>query len=638
MVSALRRFGATILFCLVIVASAHADDVPSIVVSPYFVPTSIQRAGSSISVISRDQIERSSAGTLADLLRSVPGVTVMESGGAGGQALVYLRGAEPQHTLVMIDGIRVNDVSSARDEYDFAGFSATDIERIEILRGPQSALYGSDAIGGVINIITRRPPSGGPRASLTLEGGSYGTFRSTLSAAQTVGRFSLSGSGTFFRTDGFSRVGDASHDEADGAEKFAGNIRGSVDLGESRKLEFGIDGYQSNADIDGAAPNPSGSCPSDSVCFANKVTTAANAPNTSDRTVLNAFGRYSFVTLDGRLQNALTFLTTNTRRVLDQLNSGTLNHYDYKGSDVGAEYQGVLTLERGSILVGGNLHMQKASNVNDDAASPDFDKTRSLFAGYLLYQVPVGERLNLSFAGRYDGQFGGDGFTTGRATAVYAIPETETRFHGSIGTGAKLPTAFELSYNSALQVEKSVGADVGVSQTLFDGRLTLDVTGFTNRFTNLIDFDIVNNTYNNIKNSKTEGVEVSATAKVIPGKLTATGAYTYLFSENLDTGYPLQRRPRNAGKVSVTWSGIPNLDLTATATFVGSRNNNDAKSTSAPVVLPAYTKVDLAASYRVNDTLSAFARVENLFNAHYQEVSGYNTAGLSAYVGLTWHN
>ena len=193
-------------FCGVITASVRAE-VPEIVVSPYLVATPIARAGSTVSVISRSRIERSSAGSVADLLRTVPGLAVIERGGAGGQTQVSLRGAEAQHTLVLIDGIRVNDPSSARDTFDFAVLSLTDIERIEILKGPQSALYGSDAVGGVINIITRRPRRG-IQSSATVEGGSYGTRAAKASMSGGDDHFRLLFSGSYFASAGFSRVGD----------------------------------------------------------------------------------------------------------------------------------------------------------------------------------------------------------------------------------------------------------------------------------------------------------------------------------------------------------------------------------------------------------------------------------------------
>ncbi|MEJ0096934.1 MAG: TonB-dependent receptor plug domain-containing protein [Bauldia sp.] len=193
MASAFRRHRAVVVLSLVaagaVSGSVLADDIPAIVVTPYYIPTAISRAGSSVSVISHDQIQQSSAGTVAELLRTVPGVTVTESGGAGGSAVVNLRGAEPGHTLVLIDGVRVNEPSASTGGFDFATLTVTDIDRIEVVRGPQSALYGSDAMGGVINIITRKAAKGAPlRSSATVEGGSYRTARTTPFGERQLGR------------------------------------------------------------------------------------------------------------------------------------------------------------------------------------------------------------------------------------------------------------------------------------------------------------------------------------------------------------------------------------------------------------------------------------------------------------------
>ncbi len=606
---------AAIIACLLVAittaAPAGATGVPSIVVTPYYVPTSIEKAGSTVSVITADQIAQSSAGTVADLLRSVPGLTVTESGGAGGQALVSLRGAEPGHTLVLIDGVRVNDPASARDEFDFATLSITDIERIEVLRGPQTALYGSDAMGGVINIITRRP-AGAASASVTAEGGSYGTRRTSVSASGGAGPVSLMASGTYFANTGFSRVGDRDHGEPDGTEKYAGTLRGAIDGGSGVRLDFGLDGFHQASDIDASA-------------------TVDAAGYTSTRDLLSGFGRLSFAAMDGRLANSLTVFATDTTRDFGEPTRDTA----YRGTDVGAEYQGNLALgSMGSLLAGVRLEEVSAFQQRSDQPTPAFDASQVLYAGYLLYQVPVDAHLNLSFAARNDGAVGADGFVTGRFTAVYDMPAVEARIRASLGTGAKRPTAFQLSYNPALMPERSVGADLGIEKTLFDGRLTITTTGFWNRFSDLIDFDgdYLTGNYRNIASATTAGVEVAASATIMPRVLTGSLTYTYLTARDLATGLPLARRPGNSAKVSLTYTGIANLEATVSATLVGARFNDDA----ATVRLPAYARVDLGTRYRVNDALSLFGRVENLFNARYQEVSGYNTAGLSAYAGLTW--
>ncbi len=290
----------------------------------------------------------------------------------------------------------------------------------------------------------------------------------------------------------------------------------------------------------------------------------------------------------------------------------------------------------GTLLAGARIDRETAYQKVSNKPAPAFDSAQMLYAGYLLYQVPVNARLNLSFAGRYDGASQGQGFLTGRFTAVYDMSEIETRLRGSVGTGAKRPTAFQLSYNPALLPEQSVGADLGVEKTLLDGRLTFSVTGFWNRFENLINFDgdFLTGTYRNIDQAETAGVEVAAKADIVPGVLSGAAAYTFLYSRDLSTGLPLQRRPQNSGAVSLTYTGGENFEATVSALLVGDRFNDDA----ATVPLGGYARVDVSARYRINPQLTVFGRIENLLNARYQEVSGYNTAGISAYGGLTWRS
>ncbi|MCB1495724.1 MAG: TonB-dependent receptor, partial [Bauldia sp.] len=247
-------------------------------------PTAVGTVGSSVSVINRKEIERLPTESVAQLLRAVPGLTVTESGGVGGQTLVSIRGTEAQHTLVLIDGVRVNDPSTSRDDFDFSVLNTTDIERIEILRGPQSALYGSDAIGGVINIITKRP-GGPPRLTAEVEGGSYGTRKTSLSGGTSAGGFSIYSTGTYFATDGFSRVGDRDKGEPDSTEKFSGSIRGAFDPGGGVRFEFGGNGYHQDSEID-AGPDMD------------------LAGYDSERDLFSGFAKVSFPTFGGRAQDS----------------------------------------------------------------------------------------------------------------------------------------------------------------------------------------------------------------------------------------------------------------------------------------------------------------------------------------------
>jgi vitamin B12 transporter len=606
----------------------RAEQLDDIVVTAYRGATDIAKSGSAITIIPGDKINNASPGSLADVLRQVPGITVTQIGGPGATTEVSIRGAETGHTVVLIDGVRVNDPSSARNVFDFAVFSPTDIERIEVLRGPQSALYGSDAMGGVINIITRKR-TGKLTATVGLEAGGYGTVAGNAAAGGSVGPVSLSVSGTAFHTDGFSRVGDRDRGEADGTQKFAGTARGSYESGEGQAFSFAVTAYQQKSEVD------KGSRPADDLPGYER-----------DRDVVSGYGRFDFEAFDGRLANQFTVFGAETTSAHHEALTRTT---DSRGTNYGAEYQSTLDLGQAGTLIWGARAEKEGGSQSVQASgvsSSKFDDDRTLIALFALQQFTLFDRLNLSLGGRYDEDVDGQGFLTGRATAAYLIEETGTKLRGSFGNAAKRPTMFQLFDaqfgNPALSDEESWGGDAGIDQELFDGRFSVSATGFYNKFTNLIDFqseappDYPRSSYYNVKSAETAGLELSAEAVLWPSVLKAVASYTYMQATNLDTQLPLSRRPENSGSVTLTYTGIENLELGVTALFIGDRFNNDPSSASGQVALDGYTKLDLNASYRLNAQTTLYGRVENLTDVVYEDAFGYNNPGLSAYAGLRW--
>jgi vitamin B12 transporter len=570
--------------------------------------------GTDLTVIDSAAIERSRADSVAAVLRTVPGVSLYESGGAGSQTLVMLRGAAPQHTLVLIDGVRVNDPTSTSAQFDFSKIALADVERIEVLKGPQTALYGSDALGGVINIITKR---GGktPAMSASLEGGSYGTAAGTLAMSGGNGPLSLSASGSFFRTDGFSRVGDRDHGEADGSRKFTGRVGGAYDAGGGVKLDFSVDASQLHSEVDGGS-----TIDSDQYLW--------------DRDFLNGFARVVFAPDDSRFRQSFTTSGfTETARFTEPTRVT-----DYHSRVGAAEYQGELGLRAAdSLIFGARLENQQTELA---ATTPlTVASNTDLFAGFALYRLEQG-RWHLSFGGRYDAELGGDAFLTGRATAAYDIAGG-FKLRASVANGANRPTAYQRFHpiygTAGLETERSIGGDAGFDWNF--GRVTLTGTGFYNRFDNLIAFNAAASKYQNIAAAQTYGAELGVRADIIPGVLFGSIAYTWLQTENLSDdpalhGKPLARRPEHSGAISLTYTGIERLEFTTSIVLAGLRFNDD----KATVSLPGYARVDLYAAYRLDAQWSAYGRVENLFNADYREIAGYNTPGLSAYAGLKWRH
>jgi len=631
MAACLRRFCA-----VPIAVSAHAavqydaaaGSVPEIVVTPTYTATPIGQVGSTVSVINRQQIEAMSPASVAQLFRSIPGVTVIESGGPGGTTDVRLRGAETGHTLVLIDGVRVNDFATTRDDFDFAQVSPNDIERIEILRGPQSALYGSDAMGGVINIITRKA-SPGTSASLAVEGGSYGTYAGRFSGAMSKGDLSLRLGGAYFTTDGFSRRGDRDDNEQDGTEKWAGRLSAVYAPAEGPQVEFSVNAFDQSSDYDS---------------FSNP-----DAPYTVDRTTISGYGRITVPSTDGGIEHSLAgFVLDSSRDNLEPGGSIPVSRFD--ATSVGAEYQGVKDVGNlGKFLLGTRLEYETAKNDAETASNfPGYNSDRTLYAAYALHQIEPFDNFFVTLGGRYDGEVAGDGFLTGRATAAYAMPQHGTTFRASAGTGAKRPTFYQIAnniyaaekypnedVNTDLQPETSIGVDAGIDQTLFDGRIELSATVFYNRFHDLLAFNTIafpDGAYENIDRAETAGVEVAATTVILPGRLRAGATYTYLYSRDLDTGQPLPRRPEHTAAFDVTLVLSSRADITLSGLFVGERLN----SSSSTTLLPAFTRLDLTGRYFLTPETEIYGRIENISDTDYEDPLGYNAPGLSAFVGLKW--
>jgi vitamin B12 transporter len=573
------------------------------------IATPIARAGSAVSVITREEIEQAGQISVAELLRSVPGVSFTGAGGPGSQTDVRIRGTEAQHTMVLIDGVPVSDTTSTRNTFDFRTISPALIERIEVLRGPQSALYGSDAIGGVINIITRQASSGSS-GSASVEGGSFGTHRETLEFSYGENGIGILGSVSHSSTEGFSRT--ASDTENDGMRQWTGFVRGTVQVNDNISLDAQFQVSDTQSEYDRSPTSGLGT-----------------QDRLRDMFVILGHLRARHESFDDRWVNTLTISASRT----DAMDDDSRRITDYEGSRVGVDYTSAIHLGGfGTLLVGGSLEEQTAEQSRRGLTSGAYSGSEIYWGAFAMHQFSLTPMLHLSAAVRVDDFDDAGTFVTARGTAVYEIYETETRFHASAGTGAKAATLYQrfgpFGPNPNLLPEESFGADAGITQVLFDGRATVDITGFYNTIDNMIDY---NGSWVNISEAETYGVEVTLDTRLIPGQLDGSAHYTYLVAEDSATGLRLRRRPEHEAQFSLTYIGIDRFALTGTATLVGGEHFSGTGETDP---LDPFIRVDLSASYQAHEYLELFGRVENLFDANYQVRDGYNTPGLSAYAGI----
>lgn len=628
-----------------------------VVVTAIRQPQPLQRAGSAISIIRAEDIAKSATGSVADLLRGQPGLSIVETGGPGKTSNIQLRGAESRHTLVLIDGIRVNDPSGPASEFDFANLALADVERIEILRGPQSALYGSDAIGGVINIITTRG-RGAPRVKLTFEGGSYGTFGTRLSVSGGTRDVSYSFGLLGARANGFSaygyrlpRLAAFGPFDKDGFDRLAGNARLSWRVAEGVEIEAGLYAGRTHSGYDAA--------------FAG-FGYLPDTPSRSKADLINGYLRAIVDPTGSMLRHQFTLFGNETRRTIDDVQRYNFgfgltredNRFTYLGQRYGAEYQGLLRMGSfGSLTFGGGVENETLRSatipgLNSFNTPERASYRRSAWNLFALHQITLGDRFDLSFGGRLDHVEGVKTFLTGRATAAYRLPESGTKLRASVGTGAKAPSLFQNFSvfapfrvgDPALRPEESIGFDAGIDQQIWNGRLTLSATVFHNRIRNLIDFDFrrglpspfggFRGQYVNVARARTQGLELAADAEIIEGVFRARASYTYLDAIDETTKLRLARRPMHQGKLSFIITPLPNLSIEPTIHLVGERFSSRNETQK----LSPYARLDTRVSYRVNDNLNVYVRAENLTNARYQEVKDYGTTGRAFYAGLnaTW--
>jgi vitamin B12 transporter len=599
-------------------------ELGKVVVSATRLETPLREVASSMTVIDEQEIEQRQARTATEVLRSVPALDVVQTGGPGGQTSVSIRGAESDHTLVLIDGVEMNDPSDLGRSFNFASLSTENIERIEILRGPQSTLYGSDAIGGVINIVTKKG-KGKPSGLVSAEGGSFQTYRQRAQAggATELINYSL----------GFSRLdteGISAADEDDGNEEEDGyeNTTLSARLGITPTEHFQVSSIMRYID-DETDLDDSGGVGGDD----------PNHRTESERLFLRAQAQLSLFENVWEQEIGFSY-TDHDRRTEDDPDASQPNELlrsSFDGEIVQFDWQHDVMLHETNTLTFGVETEEDTVDYRYYLEDPFFpvdttidDKSMRTTGFYAQDQIRLWDSWFTTVGVRVDDHedFGTE--TTYRITSTYLVHKTGTKIKGTLGTGFKAPTLYQLysQYgNRDLDPEESTGWDIGLEQSLIGDRVSVGVTYFYNDFDELIDFDVASSRYFNTGAAETQGVELSSSVRPIDS-LTVKASYTYTDTEDKSTGDELLRRPEDKFSLNVNYSFLGQGNLNLGLSYVGSRND------VGNVELQEYSLAHLAASYQVLDNVELFGRIENLLDEDYQEISGYGTPELSAFAGV----
>jgi len=576
-------------------------------------PQNIGDIGASISVLSADELERQQFSFVVDALQTMPGVSISQSGSIGGQAAVSIRGAATAQTVILIDGVQMNDVSSPAGGFNFGTLDPAGIERIEVLRGPQAVLYGSDAIGGVVNIITKT--GGEPGGSAFLEYGAYNTVRggATFSGGSEAFGFNLSASG--IKSDGLSKADEADgNTEADAYEGFTLRGRITAQLSHSVEAEFFGSYNDSDTEVDGFSFNP--------------VTFGFDLGDTEDRSLSEDYligGRLHADTFGGKLMNTLSVeYSAINRESISSFGTTPGN-----GERFNLDYLGVYTIDENWSVSAGAQH----ENVKAESASAENFSTDSVF-GVVAYSR---DGLNFSAGLRMDDH---DTFGSTENAQLRASYNTEsgTRIFANWGEGFKAPSVFQLTFvcgfcsspqdipRTDLRPETSEAWEAGLEQSFAEGRGTLRATYFDQKITDLIDFAFTEG-YSNIAAARLKGLELSFDF-AFTDAFSFVSNYTYTSAKDRSTDERLIRRPENQFFAGFDWQMSDKLSSNISVTHTGGAPD------SGNQFIDSWTRVDLRAAYRVNENIELYGRVDNLFDENYQQVAGYGTPGISSFLGV----
>jgi vitamin B12 transporter len=600
-------------------------------------PEPLSRVGNSVTVLTDDDIRQSQATVASDLLQQTPGITVARTGGVGQPTSVFIRGAEGDQTVVVIDGVKMTDPSLPAGGFDFENLLIGDISRIEILRGAQSTLYGSDAIGGVINIVTA-DPTGRAAGSASLEGGSHATGDGTLAIGGAADALMWRVAGNYYGTSGIPTFDQYLGGRRDGASQIAGGA-GQLRYELTPDLELDLRGYVVSArtDFDGY-DTPTGTFGDDSEY--GKTQQGIGYAGLS----WNAPGH----TFTNRLSVQYTGSETREYDPNAPANFGyptTETFYGF-GRNIREEYQGTWQFSSAGQLVFGAQNEHSTINAVSPFP-PNINAGVVIDSGYVQAQYEVLTGLTLTAGGRYDHHdvYGGHG--TGQFAAAWLLPDQSTILRASFGQGFKAPSLYQLysSFgNPALQPETANSWDAGIEHHAIQDRLVVSAGYFQRTSNELIGFFDCSTPsplcatepfgyYANIARSFAHGVELVGSLKPTD-TLTITANYTWTHTEDRSPGSStygneLPRRPGEAGNATLTYLWPMRLSTALALRYSGPGFDDAANQ----IRLGGYVLLDVRAALPVGKHFEVYARIENLTDHHYETAYQYGTLGRSAYIG-----
>jgi len=586
--------------------------------------------GRSISVISSSELENLKTISVADLLRNVPGLNITQNGGTGQPASLFMRGAKSGHTLVMIDGIEMNDPILPGRSFDFAHLLPDGIERIEIIKGPQSTLYGSDAIGGVINIISKKGIKK-PSFLISGESGSYGTYKENIRTSGAYENFNYNLSLSRLDAKGFSAAGEKyGNIEKDGYGSTS--LSGKTGINLSKITSFNLIFHYINTKTD--MDNTGGTFGDDP-----NYTTTGKQFYLKNQLIIDTFNK--------KWTQIYSFSFMNNRR--NYLNEKDSDHPEdfiessYNSSSYKFDFQNnVFANEMNTLAFGLEYEKEKGdSRYHSESTWGPYEvvfpnNEADILGFYIHDNMNINNTFLPTFGFRLDRHNKYGSSATFHVAPVYFIGRSNTKLRASIATGFKAPSLYQLysQYgDETLKPEKVKSFDIGFEQYLYKDIISLSAEYFYNDFNNLIDFESNLYKYVNIGSAFTNGIEIETAARPLKN-LYLKLYYTRLNAEDKTAKEKLLRRAKNKAGITANYL-YKKLNLNLNMLFVGKRDDMDYSSWPPQrIILKEYTKINLTASYNITQTAQVFAKIENLTNQDYEDVLGFGTPKRAFYFGF----
>ena len=630
----------TLMMCIASIISGFSAahqvdaDMENILVSASLLPITSKRSANAITIIGSDQIKNRAVVSVSDLLRDVAGLAVSRSGVQGSQTQIRVRGGEANHLLVLIDGVEVNNPSQ-NDEFNWGNLVASDIERIEVIRGPQSSMLGSDAMAGVVNIITRsadQPLS----TNIFSEIGSFNTQNNGISIGLKDGAFDMRLGISDLQTDGdnISRSGS----EKDGYEntnlnlKSGWRVSNQLNLTLAARQSDGINEFDADINCDSLIDDQ------DDLSKFLSSTKRLKADYSSldghwQHQLSIARSTNENAEFNGNIPGTATYSNKDQQRLVSSLLWGELNH-------------------RLSFLVEREEEkFQQRGVINDYGIfgiyDPNQKRSRDTDSMALEYRADISDKLTVAASTRYDDNSEFNTGNTSRIEAIYQINDS-LRMRSAYGTAIKNPTfterfGFYTNFigNPSLEPEQSSNWELGIDQQFLGGHSSISFTLFNSELENEIDGNFVDpvtfryTSVNRAGLSKRQGMELT-TLNQFNDAVSLNFSYTYTDAVESDGNYRYVdevRRPRHTGSLNLSWQVKDTLHINTNAQHNGSQID---VVYPANVKLADYTLINLSANYKATQDLDIYIRFDNLFDESYEEVFSYQTLGFSANIGIRY--